>query len=90
MLVIQSCLTLCNPEDCSPPGSSVHGILQARILEWFFHFLLQGIFPIQGSNPRLLHCGQILYCLSHQGSLYNELLFNHKKAENFDICDNLD
>ena len=34
MLVIQSCLTLCNPKDCSPPGSSVHGILQARILEW--------------------------------------------------------
>ena len=28
------CLTLCDPVDCSPPGSSVHGILQARILEW--------------------------------------------------------
>ena len=33
VLVAQSCLTLCNPMDCSPPGSSVHGILQARILE---------------------------------------------------------
>ena len=32
--VAQSCLTLCNPMDCSPPGSSVHGILQARIVEW--------------------------------------------------------
>ena len=32
--VSQSCLTLCDPVDCSPPGSSVHGILQARILEW--------------------------------------------------------
>ena len=32
--VAQSCLTLCNSMDCSPPGSSVHGILQARILEW--------------------------------------------------------
>ena len=30
----QSCLTLCEPVDCSPPGSSVHRILQARILEW--------------------------------------------------------
>ena len=30
---LQSCLTLCNPMDCSPPGSSVQGILQARILE---------------------------------------------------------
>ena len=34
MLVTQSCLILCNPKDYSPPGSSVHGILQARILEW--------------------------------------------------------
>ena len=32
--LLQSCPTLCNPLDCSPPGSSVHGILQARILEW--------------------------------------------------------
>ena len=31
---LQLCLTLCYPTDCSPPGSSVHGILQARILEW--------------------------------------------------------
>ena len=34
MLVAQLCPTLCDPMDCSPPGSSVHGILQARILEW--------------------------------------------------------
>ena len=34
VLVSQSCLTLCNPMNCSPPHSSVHGILQARILEW--------------------------------------------------------
>ena len=34
VLVAQSCLTLCNPMDYSPPGSSDHGILQARILEW--------------------------------------------------------
>ena len=33
MRVAQSCLTLCNPMDCSLPGSSVHGILQARLLE---------------------------------------------------------
>ena len=33
-LVTQSCLTLCEPMNCSPPASSVHGILQARILEW--------------------------------------------------------
>ena len=34
VLISQSCLTLCDPTDCSPPGSSIHGILQARILEW--------------------------------------------------------
>ena len=34
ILVAQSCPTLCNSVDCSPPGSSVHGILQARILKW--------------------------------------------------------
>ena len=34
VLVVKSGLTLCNPMHCSPPGSSVHGILQARILEW--------------------------------------------------------
>ena len=34
VVLAQLCLTLCDPMDCSPPGSSVHGILQARILEW--------------------------------------------------------
>ena len=34
VLVAQSCPTLCDPRDCSLPGSSAHGILQARILEW--------------------------------------------------------
>ena len=45
----QSCLTLCDPMDCSPLGSSVHGILQPRILEWV-DVLLQGIFLNQGSG----------------------------------------
>ena len=34
VLVTQPCPTLCDPRDCSPPGSSVHGVLQARTLEW--------------------------------------------------------
>ena len=78
---LQSCLTQCDPIDGSPPGSSVPGILQGRILEWVAipfskgsslgcHSLLQGIFLTQGSNPGLLHCRQTLYCLSHQGSLW--------------------
>ena len=68
LLVAQSCLTLCNPMDCSPPGSSVHGILQARTLEWGSLSLLKGIFPTQRSSTGLLHCRRILYCLGLQGS----------------------
>ena len=43
--VAQSCRTLCNPIDCSPPGSSVHGILQARMLEWVAISLWRLIIP---------------------------------------------
>ena len=50
---LQSCLTFCDPMDYSPPVSSVHGIFQARTRVGC-HFILQGIFPIQGSNSRLL------------------------------------
>ena len=67
--VAQSCPTLCDPMD-------------TRLLRpWDFlgkstgvgcHFLLQRIFPTQGSNPGLPHCRQMLYRLSHQGSL-NEM-----------------
>ena len=48
VLVAQSCPTLCNPMYCSPLGSSVHGILQARTLEWFpISFSNVSIYPIQ-------------------------------------------
>ena len=46
------------------------------------HFLLQGIFPTQGSNPGLLHCRQTLYHLSHQGSPSNYLLVSIKHWRN--------
>ena len=42
--------------DCSPPGSSVHGILQARILEWVAIVFSRGIFLTQGLNLGLPHC----------------------------------
>ena len=64
--VTQSCPILWDPKNCSPPGSSVHGILQAKMLEWVA--LIQGIFPTQGLNFGLLCCRWILYHLSHQGS----------------------
>ena len=53
--VAQSCPTLCDPVDCSPPGSSVHWISQERIPEQGCHFFLQGIFLTQGLNLYLLH-----------------------------------
>ena len=68
VLVTQSCPTLCDHMGCSPPDSSVHGILQARRLEWVAISFLREIFPTQGSNPCLLHCRRILCLLSHQGS----------------------
>ena len=77
--VAQSCLTLSDPMDCSRPGSSFPEIFQARVLEWVAiafskdsgvgsYSLLQGIFLTQGLNLGLLHCRQILYCLSHKES----------------------
>ena len=72
--IAQSCPTLCDPMDYSLPGFSVHGIFYS----WDFpgkctrvgcHFLLQGIFPSQGSNSGLLHCRETLYPLSQRGSL---------------------
>ena len=67
VLVAQSYPTLCDPMYCRPPGSSVHGILQERILEWVA-LLPSGNLLTQGLNPGLLHWRQILYQLSHQGS----------------------
>ena len=68
VLVAQLRPTLCDPMDCSLPGSSVLGILQARILEWVAIPFSRGIFLTQGLNPGLLHCRWILYHLSLQGS----------------------
>ena len=59
-LCAQPRLTFCDPLDCSPPGFSIHGISQARILEWFA-ISFSGDLPNQGSNLHLLHCRWILY-----------------------------
>ena len=63
VLVAQLCLTLCDPMDCSPPWNS-----PGKNTGMGSHYLLQGIFLTQGSNPDLMHYRQILYPLSHQGS----------------------
>ena len=65
VLSSQSCPTLCEPMDCNPPGSSVHGILQARIQEWVAIPFSRRSSQLMG----LLYFRQILYPLGHQGNL---------------------
>ena len=78
-LVTQLCLTLCGSMDSVMSNSlRLHALQPTRLLfPWDYrdknsgvncHFLLQGVFLTQGLNPGLLHCRQILYCMSHQGS----------------------
>ena len=61
---LQPCPTLCNPMDCSPPGSSVHGFLQARILEWVAIAFSRG-----SSQPRDQTHDSYVSCIDKQGSL---------------------
>ena len=71
VLVAQSCPTLCNPMDCSLPASSVHGILQAKILEWVGVSIpfYRGVFLTEGSNPHVL-------CLLHWPLLSRSVMFD--------------
>ena len=68
--VVQSCPTLCDPMDYSLSGSSAHGIFQATVLEWVaISFSRISSLPRDGTQVSpVLHCGQMLYPLSHQGS----------------------
>ena len=65
VLVTQLCSTLCDPMDCGLPGSSIHGISQARVLEWFaISYSSRYSWPRNWTFLGLLHWGQILYRLS--------------------------
>ena len=67
VLVAQSCLTLGDPMDCNPPGSSVHGILQARILEWVaMPFARESFRPRDQTRSRASQAGSLPPC--HLGS----------------------
>jgi len=70
-LVTQSCLTLCNPMDYILPFPLVHGILQARILEWVPVSSSMGTFPPRDQSyiSCLLHCMQILYPMGSEKAL---------------------
>ena len=63
----------CDPMDCSLLGSSVYGILHGQNTGVGCHFLLQGIFPTQELNSGPLHCRQILYQLSYEGSSVDDI-----------------
>ena len=67
-LMAQLCSALCDPMDCSPPGSFVHGDSPGKNAGVGCHAFFQWIFPTQGWNPGLLHWRWVLYSLSHQGS----------------------
>ena len=69
--VAQSCLILCDPMDYSPPGSSVHGILQARILEWVAIPFSMGSSQPEGSNLGPLYYRQIRYHLRQETLILN-------------------
>ena len=81
----QSCLSLCNHMDCSPPGSTVHGILQTKILEWVAFPFSRGSSQPRGWTRVSPHYGQILYCLRHQRCpIVNE--DRNKKFSSFSLC----
>ena len=83
VLVTQSCPTLCDPLNCSPLGASIHGILQARILEWVaIPFSKASFWPRDWTC--LPHCRQILYrltqgTLGHKGYIMEKLLVMRKQ-----------
>ena len=68
---VQLCPTLCKPMDCSPPGSSVHGVLQARILEWVAMPSSRGSYPPRDQTQvSYVSCTgkRVLYHQCHLGS----------------------
>ena len=73
-LVTKSCLNLCDPMNCSAPGSSVHRFFQARILEWVAISFSKGSCrprnqtQISCITGKFLHCRWVLYQLSYEGS----------------------
>ena len=89
---LQSYPTLCHPMDSSLPGFCVHGDSPCKNTGVGCHALLQGIFPSQGLNPRLLyllHFRQILYPLSHLGSLY-QICYAKSLQSCPTLCDPID
>ena len=73
-LVTQSCPTLCNPMDCNPPGSCVHGDSPGKNTGVGCHSLLQEILPIQGSNLDLLYCRFFIVWVTREAQIMSFFL----------------
>ena len=82
--LLQLCLTLCDPMDYNPPGSSVHGILQTRILEWLAMLSL-GILPTRGLNQSLTPLADGFFTTSATWEALAGYL--HGFCRNFCSCD---
>ena len=67
VLITQLCPTLCDPVDCSPPGSSVHGIFWARIPEWVAISFSRGSFRPRNRTWVCCIAGRFFYHLSYEG-----------------------
>ena len=85
-MLVQSCLTLCNPMNCSPPGSSVYGVSQARMLEWVVTSYSRG--ASQPTDPTRVSCigRQVLYYSATWEALANSTvkkLVRRKVNHNF-------
>ena len=96
--VTQSCLTLCNPMNCNIPGSSVHGILQARVLEWgaiafprnnaSSVFLENGILLTKIYQPAYTIMPLSLYIGQHSRSRLSNMLINIMQGTNVNYISN--
>ena len=85
---VQSCPTFCNPMDCSLPGSSVHGIFQARILEWAASPFSRGSSQPRDQTQVFCIVGRRFYRLSHQGSAIlnkDDIIFKGTKIGSWDL-----
>ena len=85
MKVAQLCLTFCDSIECSLPGFSLWNS-PGKNIGVGCHFFLQEIFLTQWSNSGLLHCRQILYCLSHQGNPKVRIIFPKLKIWSWSIA----
>ena len=76
--VTQLCRTLCDPTDCSPPGSSVHGILQARILEWIAISFSRGSSWCRDRTQVSRIAGRCFNLWATREAPHNGVLYNNK------------